>query len=115
MGGFDGQRWELREGEQLIGSITITDQDFPWLHGTFVPEPGFERWKPVFEAEEALMQNLLIEDSEEGWERWERLYEPITTALTLVAPSGPVADFLLHVEGAAAWFRWSDEPIDGTP
>jgi hypothetical protein len=34
----------------------ITDQDFPWLHGTFVPELEFERWKPVFDAEEALMR-----------------------------------------------------------
>jgi hypothetical protein len=112
VGKFSGQQWELREGEQLIGTITITDQDFPWLSGSFAPEPGFARWEPVFVAEEALLKEVSVEDSEEGWERWERLYDPIRKTLTLVSPSGPVAEFLLHIEGDAAWFRWSDEPFD---
>ncbi|MFF8837616.1 hypothetical protein [Streptomyces sp. NPDC015130] len=32
--------------------------------------------------------------------------------LSLVAPSGPVADFLLHISDDRAWFRWSDEPFE---
>lgn len=26
--------------------------------------------------------------------------------------TGPVAQFLLHLAGEEAWFRWSDEPFD---
>ncbi|MDK0524423.1 hypothetical protein [Streptomyces sp. ML-6] len=28
------------------------------------------------------------------------------------APGGPVAEFLLHIEGDRAWFRWNDEPFE---
>lgn len=29
-----------------------------------------------------------------------------------MAPDGrPVPEFLLHIEGADAWLRWSDEPF----
>jgi hypothetical protein len=69
----------------------------------------------VFAAEAALLQDLSAEDSEEGWERWQRLYDPIRENLALVSPAGPVAEYLLHIEGGAAWFRWADEPFDGGP
>jgi len=32
--------------------------------------------------------------------------------MTPVAPSGPVAEFLLHARGDTAWFGWSAEPFD---
>ncbi len=32
--------------------------------------------------------------------------------MTLTSPDGPVPEFLLHIEGEQAWFRWSDEPFD---
>jgi hypothetical protein len=69
----------------------------------------------VFAAEGALREELSAGDSEEGWQRWERLYDPIRENLTLVAPTGPVAEFLLHVEGDTAWFRWADTPFDDDP
>lgn len=31
--------------------------------------------------------------------------------MTLVSPDGPVAGFLLHIQGDRADFRWSDEPF----
>jgi hypothetical protein len=26
-----GERWSLRRGDELVGTITVEDQDFPWL------------------------------------------------------------------------------------
>jgi hypothetical protein len=31
--------------------------------------------------------------------------------VSLASPDGPVAEFLLHIEGDRAWFRWSEEPL----
>jgi hypothetical protein len=98
-----GQQWELRDGDEVVGTITIEDQDFPWLYGSFVAEPGFARWAPLFAAELAVLDG----DEPEDVDRWERLQGLITDALTLVAPDEPVNDYLLHIEDGTAWFRWT--------
>jgi hypothetical protein len=107
-----GERWELREGDELIGVITIEEQDFPWLHGSFDAEAGFARWAPLFDAEQRLAEELSDRDDPEGWERWEQLYDRISRALTLVAPNEPVAEYLLHIEDGEARFRWSNEAFE---
>lgn len=55
---------------------------------------------------------LALAGSDEQVAAWEASCARILGALSLVAPDGPVAAFLLHIEGDAAWFRWSDEPLD---
>jgi hypothetical protein len=43
---------------------------------------------------------------------WEAAYDRIRQAVRLLAPDGrPVAEFLLHIDGDDAWWRWSDEPF----
>ncbi|MFJ6729966.1 hypothetical protein ACIQPQ_34205 [Streptomyces sp. NPDC091281] len=37
------------------------------------------------------------------------MYARIGETVELVAPDGPVAEFLLHIEDDRAWFRWNDE------
>jgi hypothetical protein len=101
-----GERWELRHGDELLGVITVEDQDFPWLTGRFEESPGFARWAPLFAESSALLDELSDSDDAAEWERWERLYDRISGALTLVAPNEPVTDFLLHIEDGQASFRW---------
>ncbi|OEJ35535.1 hypothetical protein [Streptomyces subrutilus] len=103
MTGNDGG-WRLMRRGALLGTITITEADFPWLRGRFTPEPAFAEVRPWFEAVLALLE------AEVHDERFDAAYEPIPQALALVSPNGPVADFLLHIDGEEAWFRWSDEP-----
>lgn len=102
------ERWELREGSSVLGVITVDDLDFPWLSGSFAAAPGFARWAPVFAESSRMLDELADVDDPAGWEHWEAWYDRISTALTLVAPAGPVAEFLLHIDGARASFRWLD-------
>ena len=61
--------------------------------------------KPWFDEALALIEA-------DDLERFEAAYDRISEELMLVSPSGPVADFLLHIDGDEAWFRWSEEPIE---
>ncbi|MEV6296167.1 hypothetical protein AB0M41_38375 [Streptomyces sp. NPDC051896] len=88
--GFEGEVWRLMRREDLLGVIVIDEADFPWLNGRFVPTPTFGEVKPWFDES----------------------YDRIADTLLLVAPSGPVAEFLLHIGDGRAWFRWNDEPFD---
>jgi len=105
---WTGERWELREGASVLGVIAIEVQDFPWLSGPFAAEPGFARWAGVFAESSRMLDALADVDDPAGWAHWEAFYDRISSALTLVAPAGPVAEFLLHIDGAHASFRWLD-------
>ena len=100
--------WRLVRGEELLGEIVIESADFPWLSGRFVPQPAFDDVKPLFDEELALVESGL----ENNVEAWERIYDRITASVSLLSPRGPVPEFLLHVQGHEAWFRWSDQPFD---
>ena len=107
-----GEVWHLRRGDVVLGEIAITGGDFPWLYGRFVARPGFAEVEPLFVAELALSRVLTESASEVDVETWEAAYDRVSQAVSLVGPSGPVAEFLLHIDGDEAWFRWSDEPFD---
>ncbi|MGW3044503.1 hypothetical protein ACWC9T_31670 [Kitasatospora sp. NPDC001159] len=101
----NGDVWRLRRGEELLGEIVVDDGYFPWLEGRFVPRPGFAEVKPWFDESAALVDA-------EDFEAFDRAYDRIAGTLTLASPQGPVAEFLLHIRGDRAAFRWSDEPFD---
>ncbi|WP_345695356.1 hypothetical protein [Kitasatospora terrestris] len=103
--GFVDEVWRLVRQEELLGEIVIDEADFPWLAGRFVPTEAFGEVEPWFDESRALL------DAGE-YERFDEAYDRIAGALSLVAPEGPVAEFLLHVKDGRAWFRWSDEPFD---
>ena len=45
-------------------------------------------------------------------DEWESAYAQVREAVTLHYPDGRVVpEFLLHIDGDEAWFRWSDEPF----
>ncbi|MEV1005660.1 hypothetical protein [Nonomuraea sp. NPDC050202] len=104
--GFEGDVWRLVRRGELVGTITIEDADQPWLNGRFVAGPAFGEFEPLFSQELALLDHI-----DEDYEAWEAVHGQITSAVQLVAPHGPVPEFLLHVQDDRAWFRWSDEPF----
>ncbi|MFG2125179.1 hypothetical protein [Streptomyces sp. NPDC048710] len=103
--GFAGAVWRVRAGEGPVGEILIDEADFPWLSGSFTAGPGFGAVQDLFARELALMEG-------ERWEEWESAYDEIRRRVSLSSPQGPVPEFLLHIEGDRAWFRWSDEPFE---
>ncbi|MEU9338843.1 hypothetical protein AB0D49_37790 [Streptomyces sp. NPDC048290] len=106
--GFVGEIWRVRGDGGEVGEILVQDADFPWLSGRFTPGPAYEGVRELFVRELALTRL----DSETGWADWETAYDEISRRVTLSSPDGPVPEFLLHIEGDSAWFRWSDEPFD---
>ncbi|MFI6602988.1 hypothetical protein ACIBHX_42655 [Nonomuraea sp. NPDC050536] len=109
MGGT-GDEWRLMRGDDLLGVISVENGDFPWLSGRFSAESGFDEVKPWFDRE----LELVDADGELDVEAWEEIYSRIEQTVTLVGPSGPVPEFLLHISGDEAWFRWSNEPFSKT-
>lgn len=101
----EGDVWQLRRGQELVGEIHLEGGDFPWLSGRFVPTAGFAEVKSLFTRELALTE-------QEAWDEWDSVIGEINDTMHLVAPTGPVAEFLLHLDGERAWFRWIDSPVD---
>ncbi|MEV6213002.1 hypothetical protein [Kitasatospora sp. NPDC051914] len=100
-----GGVWRLTRQTELVGEVDIDEGDFPWLGGVFRPGPAWAAVAPWFAETLALLE-------EEECERFDEAYDRIAENLTFSSPDGPVAEFLLHIEGDRAWFRWSDEPFD---
>ena len=101
--------WRLRAGDEPAGDLVVEDSDFPWLRGSFRPAPAFEGVRALF-AEEL----RLLDDIDDDGTAWDDAYGKVESAVTLIAPDGrPVPEFLLHIDGTTAWWRWSDEPFDG--
>jgi hypothetical protein len=100
--------WQLvRPGGELLAELVVNDSDFPWLNAKIRPAAGFEEIRPLFEDELRWLQTF---DENRG--QWADAYERIRDATRLLAPDGhPVPEFLLHVEGDDAWWRWSEEPF----
>ncbi|MFB7914797.1 hypothetical protein [Streptomyces sp. NPDC056061] len=106
--GFMGETWLVRREQELVGEISVDETDFPWLSGRFAPGPAFAVVQPLFARDLELMEF----NDDEHWDEWEKVYDEIRQAVSLTSPSGPVPEFLLHIDGDRAWFRWSDTPFE---
>ncbi len=93
--GFGGAVWHVSGGGEAVGEILIDEADFPWLAGRFTPGPGYEAVRDLFARELALLER----DQEAEVEAWEAAYDGIRSRVSLSSPDGPVAEFLLHIEG----------------
>ncbi len=98
---------QLVRGDELLAELVVTGGDFPWLNATARPAAAFAEVGPLFDEE---LRRLEFLDDE--LEQWEAAYRRIREVVRLLAPDGrPVPEFLLHIEGEDAWWRWSDEPF----
>jgi len=92
----------LCRGDVLLGTLTSTDDDFPWHHGTFDPAPAFEEVRPLFDRERELLDA-------ERFDEWEAAWEAVVALglrLELTATGATIDEFLLHIEGNRAWWRY---------
>ncbi|MEU4681139.1 hypothetical protein [Micromonospora sp. NPDC023737] len=105
-----GGNWTLhrRDDDRVLADLVVTDGGFPWLNARVDPGEGLAEVRPLFAEELRLLDRI-----DEDVESWERAYEAVRNAVTLRRPDGgDVAEFLLHIDGNEAWWRWSDEPFD---
>ena len=101
----DARAWQLVDEEGLLAELVVTGGDFPWLSAEVRPTARFERIRPLFEEEIRRLDRL-----DDDPVNWEAAYDSVRQAVQLVAPDGrPVPEFLLHIDGRDAWWRWSDE------
>jgi hypothetical protein len=98
--------WQLvRPRGELLAELVVNDSDFPWLNAKIRPAAGFEDVRPLFEDELRWLHAL-----DGGHGQWNAAYRRIRETVRLLAPDGhPVPEFLLHIEGDDAWWRWSEE------
>jgi len=102
-----GSVWQLVRDDELLAELVVTGGDFPWLNAGVRPSARFAEVRPLSDNE---LQRLEYLDDEP--ERREAAYRRIREVVRLLAPDGrPVPEFLLHIEGEDAWWRWSDEPF----
>ena len=92
----------LKRGGTTLGTLRPYNTDFPWINCKFDPTQGFDEIKPLFEEE------LRLLDAED-FTAFEEAYEKIRAlGLSLVPVDGGqiIKDFLLHISGDEAWFRY---------
>lgn len=103
-----GEVWRLLHDERVVADLEVVDAGFPWLTAIVHPRVGFEAVAPLFSEELRLLDDLADEETPE----WTAAYHAIREQTSLRDPLGnAVAEYLLHIDGAEAWWRWEDEPF----
>jgi hypothetical protein len=106
--GVEGSTWRLLRGDRVVADLVVYGGDFPWLNARMFPREGFEEVRPLFEDE-----LLRLDDYDANIQGWDDAYQRIRAEVSLAGPDGHlVPEFLLHIDGDEAWWRWSDEPFD---
>ena len=89
-------------GTEVLGTLEVLGPDQPWFNGRFTATPAFEEVRADFQEELRLLNADRIEEWSAAWERI------LALGVRLDPQDGgpPIEDFLLHVDGESAWFRF---------
>lgn len=97
--------WKLYASEEPVADLAVKDRDFPWITAELRPEPGFERFRPLFDE-------LHAATDDERWDDFEATLRRISADLRMTDGDGrEIVAFLLQIQGAEAWRRYSYTPI----
>ena len=100
--------WTLLHRGEVVADLHVTGGDFPWMQAQVKRRSGFSAVEDLFETEVRL-----LEESDVDEDAWTAAYEAIRRETQLVDASGePVPEYLLHIDGDDAWWRWHDEPFE---
>jgi hypothetical protein len=96
-----GDVWELRQGDTLMGTLTITDQDMFDFRAHFEPTEEFQSYKYLFDEDSKLGSD------DEAVEKMNQIQEEVNNLLDLVSlRDGKHASlFILHIRSNTAGFR----------
>lgn len=99
--------WQLCRGKELIAELIVVGTDQPWLRANVRATPNFANARPLFDEELARLDSI-----DADYHAWEAAQQRLQDEFRLVRPDGAQpAEFLLHVDGDEAWWRWSDESL----
>ncbi|WP_282202409.1 hypothetical protein [Kitasatospora fiedleri] len=96
------ESWQIKRGDGLIGTLVLEEVDMFWTDCRFVPSPGWENLRPLFEA---LRDAWRTGDTDAAVEADEAIH---AVGLVLVPMDGgaPLTKFLLRINGNKARFRY---------
>jgi hypothetical protein len=92
----------LKRGEELLGVLHQYDLDQPWFTCKFEPTAGFSQVRHLFQEELELLESDQMDE-------WQIAYERIHALglkLIDIQSHKEIDDFLLHIQGTEAWFRY---------
>lgn len=103
-----GEVWRLRHDDRVVADLEVVEEGFPWLTAIVHPLAGYDAVAPLFREELHQLDELAEEETPE----WTAAYNAIRAQTTLLDSQGnAVPEYLLHIDGAEAWWRWADEPF----
>jgi hypothetical protein len=94
-------RWELRHGEALIGTLTIVDQDMFWYSALFDPTPEYAAYRPIFEEG----NSIRTADDPDAWGAWQKKVFALGLRLVRLRDQAVAGEFILYIDGNEAEFR----------
>ena len=122
---MNGDTWRLFRDGQVIGEFVVDGGDFPWLNAGFHPKEGFDQVRKLFKDDLRLLELAgppPLPDYICPMNPWDRQValalrdriEHVTGRpwLDAIASQLHVSEFILHIEGNRAWWRWTDEPFE---
>jgi hypothetical protein len=100
--------WLLRHERRVVAKLHVTRMDMPWLRAYVERLAGFEALAPLYAEDIRLLESF----EEQGAAEWSAHYDLIESATELLYPDGSeVPEYLLHIDGDKAWWRWHPEPF----
>jgi hypothetical protein len=103
-----GDTWALVRRGRRIADLVITGADWPWANAVVHRRPGSEAVEDLFRTQLAALD--LIDTDVDTWDAAD---DAVRTHVELLTPDGiRVPEFLLHIDGDSAWWRWHDKPFD---
>ena len=99
--------WRLLAGDIEIARLVVNGSNQPWLTATVIPAAEFDHYRSLFDDELVALDRL-----DADLPGHNAIYRRIREQLTFLHPDGRiVAEWLLHIDGDRAWWRWSMEPF----
>ncbi len=93
--------WELRRGDVLVGTLTITDQDSPWYSARFERTEAYAPYDAVFVEGNDVRSG----DDQAAWSQWRQQIQNLELRLVRLHEQAVASEFLLYIEGSEADFR----------
>lgn len=96
--------FQLKQKNQLLGTLRQYDSDFPWINCKFEPTEAFQQFKPLFDEELEFMKSEPFDIEE--WDAAYRKIIDLNLRLIDLTDETSITEFLLHIKGDEAWFRY---------